>query len=99
MLLKLFILLLKEVAVIKRKTPLFSFVFLQLVFCSNKNENSIFSFHIPSSVVITIKEREFKMSYQDKNYSFNYIKDYDKFTVDEQKNLLSDTELKYYQMF
>ena len=25
------------------------------------------------------------MSYQDKNYSFNYIEDYDKFTVDEQK--------------
>ena len=99
MLLKLFILLLKEVAVIKRKTPLFSFVFLQLVFCSNKNENSIFSFHIPSSVVITIKESEFKMSYQDKNYSFNYIEDYVKFTVEEQKNLLSYTEAKDYQMF
>ncbi len=39
------------------------------------------------------------MSYQDKNYSFNYIEDYDKFTVDEQKNLLSYTEAKDYQMF
>ena len=39
------------------------------------------------------------MSYQDKNYSFNYIGDYDKFTVDEQKNLLSYTEAKDYQMF
>ncbi|MDY5650340.1 MAG: hypothetical protein SPK64_04820 [Candidatus Enterosoma sp.] len=39
------------------------------------------------------------MSYQDKNYSFNYIEDYDKFTVDKQKNLLSDTEAKDYQMF
>ena len=56
-------------------------------------------FYIPSSVVTTIKESEFKMSYQDKNYSFNYIEDYDKFTVDNNQNLLSDTELKDYQMF
>lgn len=39
------------------------------------------------------------MSYQDKNYSFNYIEDYDKFTVDNNQNLLSDTEAKDYQMF
>ena len=38
------------------------------------------------------------MSYQDKNYSFNYIEDYYKFTVDEHQNLLSDTETKDYQM-
>ena len=100
MLLKIFILLLKEGAVIKRKTPLFSFVFLKLAFCSNKKKNSTSSFHIPSSfVVTTIKKSEFKMSYQDKNYSFNHIEDYDKFTVDEHQNLLSDTEAKDYQMF
>ena len=95
----MFILLLKEGAVIKRKLPLFLFAFLQLAFCGNKNESSISSFYIPSSVVTTIEDSEFKMSYQDKNYSFNYIEDYDKFTVDEHQNLLSDTELKYYQMF
>ena len=38
------------------------------------------------------------MSYQDKNYSFNYIEDYDKFTVDNNQNLFSDTEAKDYQM-
>ena len=100
MLLKIFILLLKEGAVIKRKLPLFLFVFLQLAFCVTKKKSSTSSFHIPSSVVvITIKKSKFKMSYQDKNYSFNYIEDYDKFTVDEQKNLLSYTEAKDYQMF
>ena len=83
----------------KRKLPLFLFVLLQLAFCSNKNDSSISSFYIPSSVVTTIEDSEFKMSYQDKNYSFNYIEDYDKFTVDKNQNLLSDTELKYYQMF
>ena len=57
-------------------------------------------FYIPSSVVImTIEESEFKMSYQDKNYSYNYIEDYYKFTVDKNQNLLSDTEAKDYQMF
>lgn len=39
------------------------------------------------------------MSYQNQNYSFNYIEDYDKFTVDKNQNLLSDTEVKDYQMF
>ena len=99
MLLKIFILLLKEGAVMKRKLPLFLFIFLQLAFCDNKNESSISSFYIPSSVVTTIEDSEFKMSYQDKNYSFNYIEDYDKFTLDDHQNLLSDTEAKDYQMF
>ena len=85
MLLKIFILLLKEGAVIKRKLPLFLFVFLQLAFCVTKKEFNLLFSHSCSFVVTTIKESEFKMSYQDKNYSFNYIEDYDKFTVDEQK--------------